>query len=357
MNDFLIRAVSFILFMPCGAFAADLVFSGNLQRVTPASMTVRLDDGGLIDTRLPKSGALALGAITARYQLGDRMQITCTSSFELKKIQYLRPASAAELAQVVTSLSRRREENLLKHSDPPARAAHGPAAAQSEFERARQVGLERAMNLPSFVTDEVARRWTARENKPAAWQLADTIESEVAFKGGEPARQNIRINGKPWKKAGDPINWSVDFGTELKEVFGIDCPNTFDFEGREEAGGRQLLVYRFSSPPDGCFGYAVFNGKRYIAARKGRILIEEQTGNLLQYEEEATRFPPGFGFVSVKEITRWDYLKSGDATYLVPMSYESLLGLNSGEQWHITAEFKNHRHFQSSVNLTFQQEQ
>jgi hypothetical protein len=113
MNDFLIRAISFILLMPCGTFAADLVFSGNLQRVTPASMAVRLDDGGLIDARLPKSGSLASGQIIARYQLADRVQITCTSAFELKKVEYLRPASAEESAQVVTSLSWRREENLL----------------------------------------------------------------------------------------------------------------------------------------------------------------------------------------------------------------------------------------------------
>jgi hypothetical protein len=357
MNDFLIRAISFILLMPCGTFAADLVFSGNLQRVTPASMAVRLDDGGLIDARLPKSGSFASGAIIARYQLADRVQITCTSAFELKKVEYLRPASAEESAQVVTSLSWRREENLLKHPDPPARAVHDPAAAKSEFERARQAGLERALNLPSFEADEVARRWTARQNKPAAWQLVQTIESEITFKDGEPRRENIRINGKPWKKPSDPINWSADFGTELKEVFGIECPNTFDFDGREEIAGRQLLVYRFSSPPDGCFGYAVFNGKRYIPARKGRILIDEQTGNLLQYEEEANQFPPGFVVVSAKEVTRWDYLNSGDTTYLVPLSYELFLDFASGDKWHISAEFKNHRHFQSSVNLTFRPEQ
>jgi hypothetical protein len=92
-------------------------------------------------------------------------------------------------------------------------------------------------------------------------------------------------------------------------------------------------VYRFSSPPDGCFGYAVFNGKRYISARKGRILINEQTGNLLQYEEEANQFPTGFPVVSAKEITHWDYLKSGDATYLVPKSYELFLDFASGERW------------------------
>jgi hypothetical protein len=78
---------------------------------------------------------------------------------------------------------------------------------------------------------------------------------------------------------------------------------------------------------------------------------------LLQYEEEANQFPPGFVVVSAKEVTRWDYLNSGDTTYLVPLSYELFLDFASGDKWHISAEFKNHRHFQSSVNLTFQPEQ
>jgi hypothetical protein len=34
----------------------------------------------------------------------------------------------------------------------------------------------------------------------------------------------------------------------------------------------------------------VWNGKGYSPARKGRILIDEPTGNLLQYEEEATEY-------------------------------------------------------------------
>src|SRR5215471_3062003 len=224
MNRVPIWAINFILLVPCGAHAADLVFSGSLQRVTSATLIVRLDDGATVDTRLPKSRGLTAAAIVTRYKLADRVQIKCKAvnaqylgdpSFELKQLQYLRPASAVELKQIITSISWRREENLLKHPDPPERAASGPSAAQSVFEHARQVGLDRARNLPSFVADELAKRWTARQNDPAL-QLLDTIESEVTFKGNEPMRQNIRINGKPWKKPGDPVNWTSDFGVELK---------------------------------------------------------------------------------------------------------------------------------------------
>jgi hypothetical protein len=79
MNRVLIWAINFILLVPCGAHAADLVFSGALQRVTSATMIVRLDDGATVETRLPKSRLLTAAAIVTRYKLADRVQITCTA--------------------------------------------------------------------------------------------------------------------------------------------------------------------------------------------------------------------------------------------------------------------------------------
>jgi|SRR5215467_389801 len=89
---------------------------------------------------------------------------------------------------------------------------------------------------------------------------------------------------------------------------------------------------------------------------EGPVLIDEPTGNLLQYEEEATKYPPGFSIVSWKETIQSGYVRFGDTTFLVLIGYESFITLSSGDRWHVTAEFKNYRQFQSSVNLTFQQE-
>jgi hypothetical protein len=195
------------------AHAADVVFSGA-QRVTSATLTIRLDDGAPVETRLP-SRDLTAAAIIARYHLADRLQITCT---------------AVNVRDFSGSFFRAQETSI--------------SAA----------GFGGRVGTNHHLYDELAKRWTAQQNNPA-WQLLDTIESEITFKGSEPVRQNIRINGKPCKKPGDPVNWSADFGVELEQVFGLECPNTFDFEGRQEVRGQQLLVYRFSSPPDGCFGW------------------------------------------------------------------------------------------------------
>jgi hypothetical protein len=359
MNNIWRRTIGVVL-LPCASFAADLVFSGALQQVDEKSLTIRVAKGVFADAQLPPTGKLAAKEIAAHYNLADQVQITLKSNLELKKIVLLRAASADELAVVVSTLlinamPGNRKDNLLKHPDPPARAAHEPTESRAEFEHARQVNLEREAHLPGFVADEKVKRYTARQSSPEAWKQVDTVESEVTFKGSEPSRDHVRINGKPWNKPWFPgITWSVDFGTELKPVFDPACPNSFEFEGRRDMGGRELLAYRYSAPPESCFGYWRNGAKRFLPARTGRIFIGP-AGALIQYEEEGDQYPPESGVSSFKEVTRWDYLKIGDGGYLLPAGYETFLRFSSGESWHIVAEFKNHRHFEASTKVTFQQ--
>ncbi len=91
---------------------------------------------------------------------------------------------------------------------------------QAKLEHIRAVNLERAAKLPSFVADEVAIRYRSKHTDPQQWEYFDTIESEIAVRGADFARQNVRLNGKPWTKQNFPnFTWSVDFGAELKPLF------------------------------------------------------------------------------------------------------------------------------------------
>jgi hypothetical protein len=362
-------ALAFLLLLPNVARAADPVFTGNLLLVAPGRISLRLADGRLLDMRLPKTGELSAASLATQYKLAEQVEVTGKHitmfldehanrfySMEVKMLRSLRPASPEDLAKVAASISRESEGNLLR---TPGAAARKPERklppVPDDVEHIRAVNLEYAAKMPNFMADETAKRFFG-QGSPPKWRAQDTIESEITFQSGESTRQNIRINGKPYKsKAGwlPGINWGDGFGAEIKPLFEPDCENTFEREGREEVRGKQLEVYRYRAPQDGCFGDIFSGSERFNPARTGRILVEDPGGSVIQFEKEESGFPDRFGPVDLKETMSWDYVKIGDALHLLPVASDYLFTFAGGYTSHITVEYKNHRHFEASTNVTF----
>jgi hypothetical protein len=299
---------------------------------------IRLADGTRVEARLPKTGSLAAETISAHYKLADEVQITCKpmgedKCLDLKSLKFLRPPTPKERALVLGT----------------PMPASSPDAA---LERTRHVNLDRAANMPNFIADETAKRYTGQVGS-TEWRYLDTVESEITVKGIDVDRLHMRRNGEPRKK---PIAVaSTGFGAELKPLFDPECPTTIDSAGREEVRGRQVLVYRFSSPPDGCFSFlSLARGSKHNTARTGRVLVDGSEGNVIQYEEEAIGpFPKGFGFDQRNEVVSWDRVAIGDAFYWLPVAAELIWRYPSGELFRTTLEYKNHRRFEADTSITF----
>jgi hypothetical protein len=325
-----------ILWLPLCGFAADLEFAGGLERVNSDSILIRLADGRRIEAKLPKAGPLAAGAISAQFKLADEVQITCGPEGgrcqDLKSLKFLRPPTPKERALVL---------GTPMPGGPP----------DPELEHARQVNLDRAANMPNFVADETAKRYAGRAGL-AEWQYLDTIESEITIKGILVTRQNWRRNGKPVKTISGFFP-GTGFGAELKPLFDPECPTTIDFGGREEARAKPALVYRFASPADGCFFRLNDERRTYNAGRAGRVLVEARGGNVIQYEEEASDFPAGYGFVRRNAVVSWDSVKIGDASYWLPVAADFIWRLPSGELSRVTIGYKKHRRFEADTSVTF----
>jgi len=348
-----------VLLLPIRAAGADLTFTGNLRFVSATTITVRLSNGIVIDARLPKTGELAVEKISVQYKFADQVQIACKNIravwdqsvrlyhlLELTHIHFVRAPSEEEAALVSASLSWQSGDNLLK----PVPGAPKPAkAADPEgLERVREVNLARAAKMPNFSADERATRSLSRKQ-------VDTVESEIAFHGDDAARQHVRINGKPFTNVSGwlpGVNWDSGFGGELKGLLDRDCANTFELAGREELRGKQVAVYRFRAPMDGCFGPGVVGYRHYNPAQTGRILVDETEGNVLQMEKQDVGNAPELGGGS-KTIYSWDYVKIGDASHLLPIATDFVWMNEKGETWHVAAQYKNHRHFEASTDITF----
>jgi len=340
--------------------AADFVFAGRLEVLTHTSISIRMVDGSAVD-------AVLAAGITVPYSAADQVEITCVPlktvydakaglhyHLRVKSIRLVRRATPEERTEVMALLSWQPGDNLLYR---PA-----PVAPHSLFdlERVRQVNLEYLSKLPNFVADEIARRyWSDGTGKP--WRLYDTVEDEVSLKGSQLDHQNIRQNGKPFHRPFNQLGrmlWGgAGFAVELRALVDLKCPTNIDFGGTGMAGGSELLVYLFRSPAQGCFGTYTGGSRVYNPARTGRILVDAARGNVVRFEEEAAGFPENFGYERVTEKQSWDYVKIGDATYLLPVSFEFVARRSDGSAGRVSVDYKNHRHFEAAASVTFGKDQ
>ena len=361
-----------LVLQPCGGWAADLNFSGSLQRVGHQSISVRLADHRVIDARLPNTARLTAAKLAVEYKFGDQVQISCKAippeweeetarlqSLELTQLRFLREPRPEELSQIPAAWPWSEEINLLRR--PTVAAPKLPdspatnAVADGRLEHAREVNLAYASNMPNFVADETAKRYTGNA-RSTEWRHLDTVETEITFKGSLAVRQQIRRNGKPWERPFQALpgfKWYGGFGTEIRPLFDPLCPTTVEYQGRAEVRGKTLLKYRFSSPADGCFGPFTMEYQRYNPARSGHAFIDETSGNIIQLDEEASGFPAEFEFAQRNESVWWDYVKIGDASHLLPVGATFVILYSSGNRFRVEAEYKNHRHFEAATNITF----
>ena len=349
-------------------------FSGCLERAGNESISIRLLDQRVICAKLPNTALLSAKAIAAQYRRGDQVHITCkpiqpvweegTSRLqylEVQELRLLRRPSPHELASTLSSIPFHEGENLL---DPPgsavsvsapSTAGHLSAPDASEFEQARQVNLEYVANMPNFVADETVRRFRSTRKSPR-WSDFDTIQTEVTFQGDHTVRRQIRRNGSPWEQTFETLpgfKWYGGFGNEIKPVFDPQCPTTVEYQGRSQVNGRQLLEYRFNAPVDGCSSYFYFQYQRFNPARTGHVFIDAQARNVIQIDEDARGFPAAFEFAERKEQITWDYVRIGEDSHLLPVHAVCIASYYSGTRYRIEVEYKNHRHFEASSNLTF----
>jgi hypothetical protein len=148
------------------------------------------------------------------------------------------------------------------------------------------------------VADETARRYIS-DIGAGEWWLEDTIESEITVKDARLAHQHIRWNGKPWNQSINELeamHWAAS-GRELRPVFDPACPTKIEFEGSQDAGGKQSLIYRFSSPANGCFGFYPLREARipfrnpYNPYRSGLILVDRYGGMSCGTRRKRVAFP------------------------------------------------------------------
>jgi hypothetical protein len=352
------------------AYQTHLSFSGYLERVGTKSVSVQLPDRVVIDALLPAD--LEAATLAAQYHMGDEVEMSCLQiqpvweedtarfqSLEAVSLHLLRHRSPEEVSSMLEAIPREGKNMLERPKTTPSAANESPdpsAPGYKEWEHARKVNLEYASAMPNFVADESAKRYRSG-TASGTLRPFDTIDSEVTFRNRRVIRQQIRRNGRPWDQPFDALpgfKWYEGFETEISPLFETRCPTEVAYQGSSRIRGRQALEYRFSSPVDGCFSFFYFAYRRYNPARTGRVFIDEPSGSVVRVDDDAVGFPPNFEFAERHEQVFWDYVKIGGSSHLLPVGANFLVRYSSGTRYRIEVEYRNHRHFEASSNLTFQ---
>ena len=159
----------------------------------------------------------------------------------------------------------------------------------------------------------------------------------------------------PFGQLGRTVWGGVGFGVELRALFDPQMSHQASTSaGPTRPVAAELLVYLFRSPAEGCFISDTVDGRgTYNPSRTGRFLVDAGRGNVVRYQEEGAGYPANFGLERTTVKQSWDYVKIGDATYLLPVSFEFVGRRSDGEATRVSVEYKNHRHFEAAASVTF----
>jgi hypothetical protein len=351
-------------------------FSGGLQFVTREELIIRLADGLLVVSQIPKDGLVGK-QLFSNHKFGDQVEITCESvdsrfdrnlesyadrekrrRLELKTIRFLRVSSSEEWSKEIAGRAWREKGNLLKDlpgNSSPAVSPPSVSATDVFLQHAREVNLEYVAKLPNFVVDETARQYSSKRFPPK-WDYVYTVESELTVRGLRTIHQQVIKNGRPWPEPFEAlpgILWKSKFGVQLKALFDPHCPTTLEFSRREDVRGHHVLVYDFAAPPDSCFGDFSVGYRRYFPGQTGQVAIDESGGEVVQLDAEASGFPSEFDILKWRQTTLWDRVRIGDSDHLLPVSSSIFYHFASGGAWRVDLEYKNFQHFEASTTIIY----
>jgi len=369
-------------------------FTGSLEAVTHHTVSIRLADGRIVDARIPDGAELSAQSLFLKYRMGDVVQIKghvvpvagnerdgyfplvdeetgIGRNLDLEQISLVRTPSSDELANALSSRSRMVKGNLLADPTRPGEtpdvslktltrpAINGPSGKQGAdavLERTRTLVHQYLAALPNFVADSTTTLYRSPKAATPKWTVIESLRAEAHFRGGREVLMNIVRNGValPDDATLPAALRARASTTTLSEVFNPDCPVTIDFEKRTvDTSNTPLLVYRFASPRDSCFG-SNWDGnyERYFAPREGEVFVGEADGLVREISCITTGFPPEFAHSRFEERVKWDEVRIGDERHFLPVSSETLMFTRGGFSWSV-AEYANHRHFETSSSITF----
>ncbi len=269
--------------------------------------------------------------------------------------------SDANIPKPIRDLPKEEGSSAPTHREERESAADAPTQASARrlpvgdplIEKAREAVFNFVDNLPSFVCDQVTRRYDGHKITPK-WKYKDRLEVELLFTSGKEDYRNVRHNGKPLKKGSpeDSGQWSTgEFGSILASLFNTQTNAKFKYRSDSTTSGVTVRVYDYSVPK-ATANWEIRMGTPIKPSYSGAVWIDAESGHVLRVELGTSSFPAGYPVDKVESIVDYSWVSIGGTKYLMPVKSDNLTCRTATFDCSKNEiEFKNYRKFSVESNI------
>jgi hypothetical protein len=225
------------------------------------------------------------------------------------------------------------------------------------IEKARELALAYAANLPNFIATETIRR-SEQQVRSKKWDLLDTLTVDVAFSEEGERYQLVAINGEPANKTYHQlqgIQFEGEFGTLLRWVFRPESETTFHWERSAELRRRPMNVFSYSVDQNHS-EYKVFgpNHQSMFAAFSGMVFVDGDTGQVMRITDMPSGIPESWQIETESESVDYGFVDIAGKGFLLPVQAEATFAVRRGSPFRNEIEFGNYRKFSADLILKFE---
>jgi hypothetical protein len=237
----------------------------------------------------------------------------------------------------------------------PAESVYTPSPSPTEplIERAREAAFEFSEKLPSFICEEVMKRFSQRgrgEETPL-----DVVSADIIYRDAQESYRNVKINDRPTDQALEEIDgsWSTgEFASTLVEIFHPRTDAQFRSVGPSAISGFDAQLYDFQVRSENSHWKVQSGSQTLTPAYVGSVWVDPKTARVLRIEMQARDIPSDFPMDTVESAVDYSYVVIGGASFLLPVHAESLgCERSTSNCSHNKIDFRNYHELEVDFKL------
>lgn len=281
----------------------------------------------------------------------------------MRSVVATKSGNDAALLRTLEEAERRRTNPTVNYTTPPA------AESAALIERARQIALDQAKQMPDFiVTQQVTRSYAFGTTKN--WKPDDRLTVAVTYREriGEQYKL-LAINGLPVpvesterdsyeQKQG--TSSTGEFVSLLANVFTPESKTIFQPLDTDTLPQGRSIVYEYEIKLENARRQIKSGDSErgtaevIIVGSRGKIWIDRATARVWRIENTATDIPADFPVRAASSSIEYDWTKIDDRPYLMPTRAGVELTSDANERLLQTKNdirFRNYRKFGAKVEI------